>query len=368
MFDKLRCRELLKKYLEGTINYSEHIELFKMSTDVNIEELLAEMIDADYNADQLGDVELPSTASDEILKKILASEKNTDSLFINTKRKRLIRQLSVAAIFLIIVIGAAIFYFKPVKERSHGAFEAFIPKNSLKKINKTSRPFVVVLEDGSRVKLSSNSSLSFPLHFVTGRREVYLTGEAFFMVTKNPNAPFFVYYNNIVTRVLGTSFSIKTNSSTRKVEVSVTSGKVQVIENKFFLSGDPSRDEVKSVIVIPNQKAMYNEKSHYFETTLADSINPLPNYPGLAGNSKITADIDSFYFPKATNLKQVLSQLETVYGIEIIVDNENIYNCVFTGDISKQDMWKKLNILCLTIGATYEVKGTKILVSGNGCR
>lgn len=355
------------KYLEGDLTSKEHDELFKMSADVNIEELLAEIIEADFNADQPGDENLLPGASDEILSKILSSEKNTDRLFSMSRRKRLIRHLSVAAILLIVITGVALFFIQPLKKAAPIAFESLIPKNSVKQINKTSGPLIVALEDGSTVKLAPGASLSFPQHFTPGKREVYMTGEAFFVIAKNPAAPFYVYYNNIVTRVLGTSFNIKTDSGTKNIEVSVISGKVQVTENNYSTAGNHLREYVKSVIIIPNQKALYDEKRHDFETTLADSIHPLPGYPDIRRNSKKLQAVDSFYFPEATDLKQVLSQLEAVYGIEIIVDNENIYNCVFTGDISKQDIWKKLNILCLTIGATYEVKGTKILLSGKGC-
>lgn len=367
MLDKMRYTELLKKYLEGNINYKEQNELFKISAAENIEELLAVMIDTDLSTDQLGGADLPANVSEDILRKILASEKNTDRLFVVSKRSRLLQRLSIAAIFLIVVFGAVFFYFKTVKETTSVVFEASIPQNSIKKINNTSLPVELVLEDGSTVKLTPNSSLSFPEHFVTGKREVYLTGEAFFVITKNPNKPFLVYYNNIVTRVLGTSFTIKTNTSTKNVEVSVITGKVQVFENKYMVADNPSHKDVKSVILKPNQKAMYNAKLHDFETTLADSIHALPSYPDMDMYVKNGIGRESFFFQKATSLKQIFSQLEAVYGIEIIVDNENIYNCVFTGDISKQEMLKKLNIVCLTIGATYEVKGTKILVSGNGC-
>jgi transmembrane sensor len=367
MIDKERCREILIKYLDGTIDPVEYDELFIMSADENVEALLGEMIETDFNADQPAQAGMPLEVSKDILKRILSSEENTNRLFTLSKRNKLVRQFSIAAVFLVVVAGVAFFYFKPVRENAPLAFEALIPKNSIKKINTTSASQLIELEDGSTVKLAPHASLSFPLHFTKGRREVFMTGEAFFVVTKNPASPFFVYYNNIVTRVLGTSFNIKTNLQTKNVEVSVMSGKVQVIENRNLAAAVPSRKDIKSVIVTANQKALYDEKSHDFETTLSDSISPLPGNPGLLKYSKSMTGVDSFYFPKAANLKQVFSQLENVYGVEIIVDNENIYNCVFTGDISKLDMWKKLSIVCITVGATYEVKGTKILVSGRGC-
>jgi transmembrane sensor len=49
------------------------------------------------------------------------------------------------------------------------------------------------------------------------------------------------------------------------------------------------------------------------------------------------------------------------------VENENLNNCLFTGDLSAQDLYTKLRILTLTINASYEINGTKILLKGEGC-
>lgn len=367
MTDKLRYTELLKKYLKANISPSEQDELFKMTITENIDDILAERIENDFTSDQPGGEELPADISNEILLKILASEKSTDRLFVSSNRISLYQKLSVAAIFLLIVFGVAFFYLKPFDKNAQTAFEMAIPKNNLTKTNNTALPFELVLEDGSMVKLAPRSSLSFPEHFINGKREVYLTGEAFFKVSKNPEKPFMVYYNNIVTRVLGTSFTIKTNNNTKDVEVSVRTGRVQVSENKNIAADGVSGAEVKSVILKPNQKAMYNISRHDFATTLADSIHPLAISPEIDKMVKSGRHMESFFFQKATSLQQIFSMLESVYGIEIIVDNENIYKCDFTGDVSTQEMLEKLHIICLTIGASYEVNGTKILVSGKGC-
>ncbi len=367
MIDKNKYNELLKKYLDGDIKHQEQDELFKMIANEKNNELLAESIDKDLETNEIDTVSISSDVSEDILVKILASEKNTHQLFIPSKRIYLIKQLSIAAIFLVIVFGAFTLYNSRLSKTFQSNFEASKPQNNLVKTNTNNFPLEMVMEDGSTVKLAPKSSLSYPLKFSNTKREVYLTGEAFFVITKNPEKPFFVYYNNIVTKVLGTSFTIKTNNRTNNVEVSVKTGKVQVFENKYIAKDRMVREDFKSVIVIPNQKAMYNPLQRIFETTIADSIHPLIyklDGDGSFNKSKINA---TFIYAQATSLKSIFLQLEKVYGIELVVENENIYNCVFTGDVSKQEMLDKLHIICLTIGATYEVNGTKILITGKGC-
>ena len=50
-----------------------------------------------------------------------------------------------------------------------------------------------------------------------------------------------------------------------------------------------------------------------------------------------------------------------------MVENEAIYKCPFTGDISQQNLYTKLDIINKVLKTTYEVKGTKILIKGKGC-
>ena len=77
--------------------------------------------------------------------------------------------------------------------------------------NRTAETQEVKLPDNSVVILSPGAGLMYGEKFEDDRREVQLTGDAFFEVRKNPSKPFFVYSGKLVTRVLGTSFRIKTD-------------------------------------------------------------------------------------------------------------------------------------------------------------
>lgn len=372
MNDKLRYTELLDKYLSGNILPEELTELFGLTVKEGMDETLAGRIREDWLFDASSEQPaLPKEQAEKIALHILASEESANQLFVETgRRTRLLYQrLAVAATVLIVILTGVYLSTRKAQKGIDTSLEAYIPKNSLRRLNETKEPMMVVLEDGSKVILQPNSSLSYPGRFIADKREVYLTGEAFFEVAKNPNKPFLVYYNNIVTRVLGTSFSIKTNKSTQHVEVSVKTGRVQVSENDLLTKERRSSGTARSVILVPNQKTMYDPTHHDFEVTLADTIYSLSHTEDAGRYARTATSKEySFVYENATNLKRIFSQLEEVYGIEIVVENENIYNCVFTGDISTQGMLRKLHIICLTIGASYDVKGTKVLVSGKGCQ
>ena len=82
------------------------------------------------------------------------------------------------------------------------------------------------LPDGSIVRLDPNSSLSYPVQFISNQRDVVLEGGAFFAVASDPRKPFRVLVNGITVTVLGTSFSI--TSSSGRTEIIVKTGNIEV--------------------------------------------------------------------------------------------------------------------------------------------
>ncbi len=63
--------------------------------------------------------------------------------------------------------------------------------------NETKSSKKISLSDGSEITLFPNSKISFPEKFLIEKREVYLSGQAFFHVSKDPKRPFLVYANSI---------------------------------------------------------------------------------------------------------------------------------------------------------------------------
>src|SRR5687768_909746 len=96
--------------------------------------------------------------------------------------------------------------------------------------NETDSSRLYSLPDGSTVRLGSSSRLHFNRNFSAVNREVYLTGQGFFDVVKDPSRPFYVYSRQIATRVLGTSFFVDAPENGSKVEVQVITGKVSVFQ------------------------------------------------------------------------------------------------------------------------------------------
>lgn len=154
-------------------------------------------------------------------------------------------------------------------------------KNSLiEKINANDAPLRVNLEDGSVIWLGKNSRLSYPIHFEKEKRTVFLSGEASFDIAKDHRRPFYVYANEVVTKVLGTSFRIRAFKGDKQVSVKVSSGRVSVFQQKKVNVTDP---ETKGIILLPNQQVTYSRETENFNRKLVEA--PMPIF-----DSSITKD------------------------------------------------------------------------------
>ncbi|MDE3142657.1 MAG: FecR family protein [Bacteroidota bacterium] len=292
---------------------------------------------------------------------------NTQSAKISFRVKQYrFHWLAAASVLFIMLIG--IVYFLQNAKRDDAIAVEILGKNKTMEENDSKLPQKFHLEDGTVVTLQPGSRLIYPPHFLKNKREVYLTGEAFFEVSKNAQRPFYVYYNNLVTHVLGTSFNVKIDKKKREVEVSVRTGRVEVSERISESRDIKCHVKNKGVVLTPNQKVIYKEETKNFESGIVD--NPLPvNLHGTSASLQqhtLSKDADNEnLIVKEAPISEIIKSLESTYQITIEVDDEKINNYHFSGDISNMNLFAKLNTICKAVGIGYEIKGTKILMSSH---
>lgn len=353
-----RFQYLFQQYLNGHISTAEHDEFFELVDTHQYDELISQSIQNDLQTDnQKTAADLPPHIAQEIVRNIYHSEKSTAEI-IPIKKNYISRRYWVAAASIALIVIASYLFFTN-RNQSKDDLSSVIAVNFISEQNTSDVQRIITLKDGSIITLKPRSSIRYFRSFNDSSREVYLEGSAFFQVAKNPQKPFMVYYNHLVTRVLGTSFTINTNEQTGNVEVAVKTGRVQVYENEKLLKGSMP---LASVILTPNQKAVYQVERRILMAELVSK-------PELVASHADTAEVQetAHFVYEQVKLLKVFRDLETGYGIEIVVDNTNLNNCVFTGDVSTGDLFTKLKIICLATNSSYEVNGTKILIKGAGC-
>ena len=103
----------------------------------------------------------------------------------------------------------------------------------------------MLLPDSTQVWLNAASSLEFPDRFKGNKREVFLTGEAFFDVKHADNSPFLIHTKNVTTTVVGTAFNIRAYPDQKVITVSVSRGKVKVSRNDQLIATLTKGQQVK---------------------------------------------------------------------------------------------------------------------------
>lgn len=234
-------------------------------------------------------------------------------------------------------------------------------------VNKTAQPLTISLEDGSRITLDPGSKMSYPAHFTArrgdarrsgARREVFLSGKAFFDIAKDPSKPFFVYANELVTKVLGTSFTVRSYANEQEVSVAVKTGKVAV-----FSREDPdatvkqSSRELTGVVIEPNQQVVFVRKT----VKITKSLVPEPEVVAEVGRAP------HFEFDEAP-VSAVFSALQTAYGIDIIYDKNIMDECPVTATLTEMSLYQQLDLICKAVDASYKSIDGRIVVEGKGCR
>ena len=282
-------------------------------------------------------------------------------------KTRPLRYLKVASFSLaaavVLVLLARISILAPSGRIDTGTEGATV---NITKTNNGAGSMLLTLEDSSVVTLKPGSSVTYAAHFAPDKREIMLEGEAFFQVSKNPARPFFVYNGNLVTHVLGTSFNVKVDKVQKKVEVAVRTGRVEVYEKSNNVTGKQNRPQKeKGVVLTPNQKVIYTIDTKSFEATLVDKPMPLLAHHDNADTVTTVYNISNETFAfKSERLADIVKVLEDVYGIDIQVENDHLGNCHFSGDLTRMDLYGKLDIICKTVGASYKITGTSILIKG----
>jgi len=266
----------------------------------------------------------------------------------------------VAAAILVGVFSVWFFKMNIITTDNVVTYNELIQDNDeglVEQTNNSEKSQIVTLSDGSSVLLQPNSKLSYPKIFTGNERKVYLSGEGFFEISKNPKKPFFVYANEIVTRVVGTSFRIKAYPDQQNVEVLVRTGKVKVKSNNLV-----HNVENKEIVLLPNQALRFARKELVF-----NKITNITQDPILVSSIRNIEQL-SFEFNDIP-VAQILETIEQAYLVDIDFPHEKLKDCRLTTSLSDQPLAEKLKIICKSIGndTNYEMNGNQIVITSSGC-
>jgi ferric-dicitrate binding protein FerR (iron transport regulator) len=265
------------------------------------------------------------------------------STFTSTK----ILKIFAAAATIIFAIGMMARFFTIPTEPTI----SFSKTNELVTISNSDKEAKrITLPDNSVITLQKNASVTYLRNFDKKQREVKLSGEAFFEVTKDSTRPFVVEAANTITRVLGTSFTVKEENG-EKVQVEVRNGLVSVYDKK---STDKKNN---GVLLTANQKVTFHKNENHFVIGLVEEPKP------IAKEAKVSYSLKY----EDASLAVIKEELEQLYGINILFEKSITGKCKITGDLSGESLYDTLDVISLILNTDYRVQGTNILITGEGC-
>jgi ferric-dicitrate binding protein FerR (iron transport regulator) len=266
--------------------------------------------------------------------------------------------LTTAASLLVLFAGYLLLEKDTPHTATANAYEQFLQETKNKSFeynNSSDSVQRIVLSDGSEVLLEKDSKLSYAANFTSGKREVYLTGNAFFKITRNPSRPFIVYTQDIVTKVLGTSFRVRALAGEKVVSVLVKTGKVSVFRRENFTSSDARSGTLKGIVLTPNQEMVYDIVHEQMNKSLVET-------PVITRDSAYNFVFDD------TPAADVFRKLHDAYGITVVMDEEALASCTISASLGNESFYEKLNIICKIINATYQVIDGNVVINAKGCR
>ncbi|SIN74739.1 FecR family protein [Chitinophaga niabensis] len=256
----------------------------------------------------------------------------------------------MAAAVLAGAIALGIFMFSPKENTITGTDKKEAYSTDVIRYNGNKEDELLFLPDGSKVVLAKGARISYNMLMNGSKREVTLSGEAFFDVAKNAEQPFYIYTKNVVVKVLGTSF--KVTASGNQEAVAVKTGKVSV-----YLKGQ-DLEQSAARIVLPQQVCRYSENSKELITeTFTDKL------PIASGLEKAR----NYNFEDAP-LDSVIKTLEKMYAIPIQYNADTFAGCFITISLGDESLEEILKVITRTVDASYSYSGYGITLKGKGCR
>jgi ferric-dicitrate binding protein FerR (iron transport regulator) len=182
---------------------------------------------------------------------------------------------------------------------------------------------------------------------------VTLSGEAFFQVAHDSRHPFRVLTDRLETTVLGTSFTVRAYPEQAEAIVMVRTGRVRVAPSSAPVAAGTQRPAPAAVVLLPNQQVVYSAAAPELRRELV--AQPVQLQPQL-----LTFD--------ERPVAEVLASLQTAYGVPIRYDGAALAGCTVSLAFGQESLFDKLDLLCKTLGASYEREGEQVIFRSRGCQ
>lgn len=282
------------------------------------------------------------SASDKEYQKFIAIAKKQ-----KPKKYQINRYIGYAAVAVIVVLLALNLQFNFIS----GNKDMYPDINLADKYNKESLNILyaargvkgeVVLPDGSKVWLNSDSKITYPAKFSGDMRQVEFSGEGYFDVVKDSLCPMVVKCSkNFRVFVYGTRFNIKSYENDDIAQATLYSGSIKLVEN---IGTDEIVTEMK-----PNESVIIKK-------------NTTPVNLNILEPEKLSAWKEGDLIFESTPLKEVAKILERWHGVTVTISNKKIENFPITARFRTESIFQIMDLLNFSMSLNYEINGNNVII------
>jgi ferric-dicitrate binding protein FerR (iron transport regulator) len=210
-------------------------------------------------------------------------------------------------------------------------------------LSSAEKPINTTLPDGSKVRLSENSTIAYSFDAHTNTRAAELSGKAFFNIKRDTTQKFVVHTQYGGVEVLGTQFNVDQLENT-DVKVDVLSGKVKVFLPQT--SGD-----TLFLVITANQTATISMKS--------DTIIKEPQ------SASAFYEVNKIITFQNQDLKTIISELQQCYEVKIIADSTVNKTLKFTSSFKDSSLEEILTVIAQTHHLTFSRKDDIYIINND---
>lgn len=274
------------------------------------------------------------------------------------RRSRMVRLVAVlSAAAAIIILLVAVGPFRPRLSRADIASSSEISTRNGSKTN-------ILLPDGTKVWLNAGSKLTYGKDFSEQRREVMLTGEAYFDVVHDASKPFVIHTRSMDIRVLGTEFNVKSYPDEKTTEASLIRGSIEVTLTDRA---------AEKIILKPNEKIVVTDEpveETVTEPRAGKTVPPKPiisvshlNYYSLDSTILETSWVQNRLVFEDESFEDLVRKMERWYGVTFEFANEKVGRFRFTGKFEDESLEEALEAMRITADFSFTIGEKHVIIT-----